>query len=315
MTGIVVRPFTVADHAAVAALTLTTYEAGGRQLSDEYRDFLADVTARHRASSGVLVAELDGVIAGAVMLMLAGDPEWEDRAEPTGDCGFRALAVAGWAQGCGVGRRLVDACVDEMRARGCRRMLIASLPWMTAAHRLYAARGFVRRPDLDVIFPEGHGMVFTLDLTADAAEHFAPPGVAPEPLPWWSDVWVPAGGLERSRDEADLSSLGGQHERGEHRDGEVDASQAPRRPPTRLRVAQRDGQRGDDQRDGGDGAGDDEGPQRGHGARVRRAPEADAETGRRVASLLDRHHRPEDDQVHGEAADHDAPSGPRRPPA
>ncbi|MDP9405457.1 MAG: GNAT family N-acetyltransferase, partial [Actinomycetota bacterium] len=110
---------------------------------------------------------------------------------------FRALAVAGWAQGRGVGGRLVDACVAQARARGCRRMLIASLPWMTVAHGLYERRGFVRRPDLDVMFPEGHGMVFTLDLTADAADHFPPPGVVPQPLPWWRDVWVTPADLVR----------------------------------------------------------------------------------------------------------------------
>ena len=195
-----VRGYRSEDAAAVAALTLAAFEGDGPPLSPSYRDFLVDVDGRHLASSGLLVAEVDGAVVGSVMLLSPLDAEWEDRPIPSGDSGFRALAVAPHARGRGVGGRLVTAAVEWAATAGSRRMVITTLDWMAAAQRLYARHGFVRRPDLDVRFDEGPGRVLTRDLTPDAADHFPAPGAAPLVLPDWQDVWVaPPAYLERER--------------------------------------------------------------------------------------------------------------------
>ncbi len=185
----VIRPMRPHEDDAVAALTLEAYDAHGG-LSGPYRAHLADPGRRRRGASAVLVAEIDGHLAGTVTFVLPQDREWEQRREPAGDAGFRILAVAPWAEGRGVGRGLVEECFRRARDDGARRMVITTMAWMRRAHRLYEALGFVHRPDLDVRFPSGLGHTYVRDLAPDAAEHFPPPGEVPAVVPWFEDVWV-----------------------------------------------------------------------------------------------------------------------------
>lgn len=185
---VTIRPFRDDDADAVGRLTMTAYDAYGR-IEGPYRDFLADPRRRVDGSTALLVAEVDAQVVGTVTFVVAGDPEWEGRPVPEGDAAFRVLAVAPGQEGHGIGRRLVAACLDLTRAHGCHRLVITSMAWMHRAHRLYEAFGFVRRPDLDVRFPGGDGVVFTLDLTDEAPDLFPAPGPIPTERPWFEDVW------------------------------------------------------------------------------------------------------------------------------
>ncbi len=176
------------EASRVGEITLAGYDAYG-DIEGDYRHELQDPTTRIEGSTSVLVAEVEGRVVGTVTFVLPHDQGWEGRAEPDGDAMFRVLAVDPAAEGAGVGRALVDACVRRAGELGCRRILIVSMAWMDRAHRLYERVGFQRRPDLDVRFPAGDGYVFTLDLTPDAAEHFTPPGPPVDPRPWYADVW------------------------------------------------------------------------------------------------------------------------------
>lgn len=185
---VLIREMKPHEAAEVGALTLASYDAYGRMVG-EYRDFLGDPLGRLTACTALLVAELNGRIVGTVTYVLPGDGAWEGRPVDDGDCGFRVLAVLPGVEGHGVGRRLVEDCLARSRQRGCRRAIITSMGWMTRAHRLYEGLGFVRRPDLDVRFPGGDGVVFTCDLVPDAADHFPAPGPVPAELPWFEDAW------------------------------------------------------------------------------------------------------------------------------
>ncbi|MEX2550598.1 MAG: GNAT family N-acetyltransferase [Nitriliruptoraceae bacterium] len=176
------------ESARIGEITLTSYDAYGT-IDGPYRDYLADPTQRLDGCTALLVAELDGHVVGTVTFVLPGDAGWEDRAAPQGDAGFRVLAVDPAAEGHGVGRRLVVACIERARALSKRRLVIVTMAWMHRAHRLYEGLGFVHRPDLDVRFPSGVGHVLTLDLTPDAPRHFPPPGPVPDEVPWFEDVW------------------------------------------------------------------------------------------------------------------------------
>jgi GNAT superfamily N-acetyltransferase len=186
---VTIRPMTPADAEAVGRLTLAGYDAYGR-IEGPYRDYLADPVRRLAGSTAAFVAVLDGQLVGTVTYVLPGDEEWEGRAVPEGDCGFRVLVVDPAAEGRGVGRRLVERCLELARADGRHRVVITSMAWMTRAHQLYERLGFVRRPDLDVEFPGGVGVVFTLDLTVEAADRFPPPGPVPDRPPWYEDAWA-----------------------------------------------------------------------------------------------------------------------------
>jgi predicted N-acetyltransferase YhbS len=186
---VVVREIRPEDAARVGELTLAAYDRYGT-IEGHYRDHLADPMARVEGCTAVLVAEIDGEVVGTVSFVTPADTEWEDRPEKAGDAGFRVLAVDPDHEGRGVGTALVDACFARARATGSHRMLITSMAWMPRAHALYQRRyGFVRRPDLDVRFPSGHGVMFVCDLTDEAPARFPSPGPVPTVPPWFEDVW------------------------------------------------------------------------------------------------------------------------------
>src|SRR4051812_22468743 len=59
------------------------------------------------------------------------------------------LAVAPTARGRGVGRRLVERCVDRTRNLGLDELVLVSGAGMATAHRLYESMGFARDEALD----------------------------------------------------------------------------------------------------------------------------------------------------------------------
>jgi ribosomal protein S18 acetylase RimI-like enzyme len=65
------------------------------------------------------------------------------------------LAVAPWSQGRGVGRALVEACIERARAAGKAGLAIYTRPSMKMAHRLYEAMGFQRDKSSDWEFEPG----------------------------------------------------------------------------------------------------------------------------------------------------------------
>lgn len=183
-----VRPMRPDDAAEVGRLTLASYDAYGF-IGGTYREELGDPVQRLGGAAAVLVAELAGRVVGTVTYVLPGDDQWEGRPIPEGDCGFRVLAVDPSAEGSGIGRHLVEHCLERARADGRHRLVITTMEWMTRAHALYDRLGFVRRPDLDIRFPSGVGFVFTRDLTPDAPARFPAPGPVPAEPPWYEDAW------------------------------------------------------------------------------------------------------------------------------
>ena len=63
-----------------------------------------------------------------------------------GEMELAKLAVAPAAQGLGLGRRLVEACVAYARGQGTRRLVLLSNSQLGAALRLYEGLGFRRAP-------------------------------------------------------------------------------------------------------------------------------------------------------------------------
>ena len=90
----------------------------------------------------VLLAEIDGAIRGAVVL-LSSYSSW--RGAPT--LVVHDLFVEEPARGGGAGRALLAAAAALARRRGCCRMDVNVLDWNQAARRFYQAHGFTPLAD------------------------------------------------------------------------------------------------------------------------------------------------------------------------
>lgn len=140
----------------MGAVTVRAYAADGLLLADDpYAVRLADVADR-AVRAQVWVAEVGGVVVGTVTWCPPGSA-YRELAARDDQSEFRMLAVDPAARGRGVARLLVDACLQRAHADGAGEVVLSSLPEMLAAHRLYAAYGFTRAPELDWVVPDTPG--------------------------------------------------------------------------------------------------------------------------------------------------------------
>jgi ribosomal protein S18 acetylase RimI-like enzyme len=135
-----IRHATGADHAAVAR-ELGAYLAYlGETLDGEGLD--KDITHWQSAYDGargrlLVVEDPAGVVVGtaAVRMLEPGVGE------------IKRMWIRPAHQGKGLGRPLMDACLDEARALGCRVVRLDSERRLAAAVHLYRAYGFTEIPD------------------------------------------------------------------------------------------------------------------------------------------------------------------------
>ncbi|HET9681780.1 MAG TPA: GNAT family N-acetyltransferase [Candidatus Limnocylindrales bacterium] len=151
--GVVIREAHPAEHAAIGELTVQAYRGVGEG-HEGYLPELRDVAAR-AAEVPVLVAvdASTNRLLGTATYVPGPGPYHEGE---FGDvASMRMLAVAPEAQGRGVGRALVEACLARAREAGRPGMALYTRPSMASAHRLYESFGFRRVPELDWQFEPG----------------------------------------------------------------------------------------------------------------------------------------------------------------
>jgi ribosomal protein S18 acetylase RimI-like enzyme len=145
---VTVRPALPADYPAISRLTLAAYEADGQvAAADHYAPTLADVAGRAGAGELLVAVTPADAVLGTVLYVAAGG-KYAEISQP-GEAEFRMLAVDPAAQGRGVGRVLVRACVERAVATGCTAVVISVRDFAVAAQKLYESFGFQRTPDLD----------------------------------------------------------------------------------------------------------------------------------------------------------------------
>jgi len=174
-----IRPAQARELREIAALftpALEPYRGSGSDwILDPYLAELVDVNPRF-AKSEVLVAEQRGRIVGTIAFYADVRVEgWSNL--PAGWAGFRALAVAPWMRGVGIGKGLVRRCIERTRDVGAETLGIHTISVLTDAVRLYERLGFVRCPEFDLraadIFPsekadEMVALAFRRDVDCDA---------------------------------------------------------------------------------------------------------------------------------------------------
>ena len=147
-----------ADAGAVAALWTEAYSGrgGGEGRVAPYTEseFFA---AAERGEA--YVAELDGAVAGVVVLV----PPGAAAGAAPGEAELSRLAVALDARRQGVGRALAELCAAQARLAGATAVALWSRPYQEDAHRLYAALGYRRVPERDGTDADGRCLVFLLE--------------------------------------------------------------------------------------------------------------------------------------------------------
>lgn len=169
--GLEIRAVRPDEHTAAGALVVAAYRSlAGLPLDDGYAGALADVGLRDGdGGTEVLVALDEGRLVGCVTFVPDAGSPWAEQLE-AGEASVRMLAVDPAGQGRGVGRALLDACLDRARRLGRSGVFLHSTPWMAAAHHLYTDAGFVRVPDRDWSpSPEVPLLAFRLALDHDPA--------------------------------------------------------------------------------------------------------------------------------------------------
>jgi len=124
------------------------YARPGDLLWDDYFGLLADVAGR-AGFAVVLVAVADRRVVGTATVELDRTIAGTRSLQP-GQANLRLVAVDPQARGRGVGRRLVQACVQVARRAGKEVATLHTTEQMVAAQRIYRTLGFRRDPAGDV---------------------------------------------------------------------------------------------------------------------------------------------------------------------
>jgi ribosomal protein S18 acetylase RimI-like enzyme len=144
---VIVRRARPDEYGRVGELTIEVYVRGGLvSPRSSYVPELGNAAGR-AARAELLVAEVDGEIAGALAYAPPGSP-YAELAGPD-EAEFRMLAVLESARGSGVGRALVQACIDRAREAGLSALRLSTQRNMHAAQRMYERMGFERTPERD----------------------------------------------------------------------------------------------------------------------------------------------------------------------
>jgi ribosomal protein S18 acetylase RimI-like enzyme len=136
-----------------------------RVLFDAYLSTALDVEGRFLGGQ-VLVAEIDRRVVGTITFYADANDEGIQATFPPLTAGIRATAVDPSAQGQGIGRALVEACIERATTQGAAAITLHTASFMTAAIALYERLGFRRSPTSDVAWSHYFPIEGDVDATA-----------------------------------------------------------------------------------------------------------------------------------------------------
>lgn len=152
---------------SVRSARLRAYEPYESVEPTTWPDLRASILSTSDQHPGVtvLVAEIDGQLAGSVVLYPSQQDAYDGRVGALPYPEIRMLAVSGPYRKRGIGEALVSACVERAKAAGERAIGLHTGSFMESALRLYARMGFVRVPEFDFHpSPEVTVLAFRLDI-------------------------------------------------------------------------------------------------------------------------------------------------------
>ncbi len=141
------------DHDAIRDVTMSAYQEYAALMSAHWEGYRQSILATldEVRPAEQIVAELDGAIAGTVLLYPAGAVLVAPNGVPVTLAWpeVRLLAVAPAARGKGIGAALVRECMRRARQSGATVMTLHTTDVMRVAMAMYERMGFIRAPELD----------------------------------------------------------------------------------------------------------------------------------------------------------------------
>jgi GNAT superfamily N-acetyltransferase len=146
VSDVTIRLATDEELDTVASLIVDAFAEHAAHMSPDawstYANEIANVWGR-RQDAELLVADAAGVIVGSVTMYMG----WRGAQEGTARVSL--LAVLPDQRGAGVGRKLMESCVERARDAGKHRLVMTTTQEMVVARELTERMGFVREPGLD----------------------------------------------------------------------------------------------------------------------------------------------------------------------
>lgn len=168
----IAREGELAEIAALFAPGLEPYRGTPDDwMLDNYLADLVKVRERFGIAETYVATHADRIVGSVAFYRDVALEGWSNL--PAGWSGFRALVVHPEARGRGVGRLLVERCIERTREIGTPTLGIHTIALLADAMRLYERLGFVRCPEFDLrakdVFgaPPGkdmHGPAFRYDV-------------------------------------------------------------------------------------------------------------------------------------------------------
>ena len=172
VSHVVIRDARPDDQDGIRALTIEAYaEYSAIMAPDSWNALERAVHAAIDSKGQIhrIVAEHDSQLVGSVLLYPPSADVYGGASHRVTWPELRLLAVSAEARGLGVGRLLVEECVQRARTDGARAIGLHTSRSMKGAIRLYARMGFKRVPEFD-FKPEGAELVEAYVLHFDTAE-------------------------------------------------------------------------------------------------------------------------------------------------
>jgi ribosomal protein S18 acetylase RimI-like enzyme len=142
------EPGEYAEAGEVTAGAYVEFARPGDPGWDGYLDELRDVAGRVDRTD-VLVAVQDGRVLGCVTIEMDHTVGDDDQELPAGVSSVRMLAVRAEARGRGIGKALMEACLQRSREAGKTVVVLRTTHRMKVAQGMYERMGFERDPARD----------------------------------------------------------------------------------------------------------------------------------------------------------------------
>ncbi|WP_018126857.1 GNAT family N-acetyltransferase [Balneola vulgaris] len=172
-SSFIIREAQPEEHQALGAIMVDVYSSlEGFPQPDEkpgYYQMLQNVgelTQKESISIFVALSSTDKVLGGVVYMRRLKDYGAPGLVTTIPQAsGFRLLAVLPETRGMGVGKALIQKCIDQTKVDGNQQLIIHSTEFMKVAWGMYERMGFSRFPDID--FQQGQLNVYGFKLNID----------------------------------------------------------------------------------------------------------------------------------------------------